>query len=103
MAMGCRRLAVPSFGPSSCGYSPRTLSHRREVPAYFLTEWDFKVIGKLYSFKGDSFGVICSYHLFVKHQLMKRSGSNALPKIGLAGLAAKKIHPVMKGKTTDQE
>ncbi|KAL2489264.1 hypothetical protein Fot_42556 [Forsythia ovata] len=62
-----------------------------------------KVIGDLYSYNGDFSGIIYSDHLFVKHHLMKRLESNALPKIGLAGLAAKKIHPVMKGKTNDHD
>ncbi|KAL2557826.1 hypothetical protein Fot_02565 [Forsythia ovata] len=47
-----------------------------EVPMFFLTERDYKVIGDLYSFKGDFSGIICTDHLFVKHQLMPMGGED---------------------------
>ncbi|KAL2551661.1 hypothetical protein Fot_05568 [Forsythia ovata] len=71
-----------------------------EVSASFLTEKDLAVIGQLYSYRGDFYGVIGSDHLFVKHNLMKKQGSSTLPKIGLA---AKKITPVVKKKSSDNE
>ncbi|KAL2493893.1 Uncharacterized protein Fot_37650 [Forsythia ovata] len=74
-----------------------------EVPSFFLTEKELKVIGDLYSYEENFSGVICSDHLFVKHHLIKRSWSNAFPKIKLAGLAAKNILPVMKEKTIDHD
>ncbi|KAL2553915.1 hypothetical protein Fot_07534 [Forsythia ovata] len=103
---------------------PNTGHVTRKVPTFFLTEKDLAVISWLYSFK-DFYGVIGSDHLFVKHNLMKKQGnrlrlssvlfvyllllvfsktvfcglffgSSALPKIGLAGLATKKIPPVIK-------
>ncbi|KAL2529160.1 hypothetical protein Fot_21761 [Forsythia ovata] len=83
---------------------------------FFLTERDLAVIGWLYSFKEDFYGVIGSDHLFVKHNLMKKQvnvskidfcgyllRSSSLPKIGLASLAAKKIHLVMKKRSFDQD
>ncbi|KAL2553308.1 hypothetical protein Fot_06927 [Forsythia ovata] len=65
-----------------------------EVPSHLLTKKNFAVLSKLYAYKGDFPSIICSDHLFVKHSLMKTQGSNTLPKIGLAGLAAKKIPPM---------
>ncbi|KAL2557643.1 Uncharacterized protein Fot_02382 [Forsythia ovata] len=61
------------------------------------------MIGRLYSYRGDFYKVIGSGHLFMKHNLMKKQGSSTLPKIGLVDLAPKKIHPVVKKRSSDNE
>ncbi|KAL2549510.1 Uncharacterized protein Fot_11040 [Forsythia ovata] len=81
----------------------RTLSHRREVPSFLLTEKDLAVIGKLYSFKEDFYGIVGSDHLYFKHNLMKKQGSSYLPRIGLASLAAKRIPSEIKEKSSDHD
>ncbi|KAL2509110.1 hypothetical protein Fot_05036 [Forsythia ovata] len=73
-----------------------------EVPSHLLMKKDFEVLIKLYAYKGDFSSISCSDHLFVKYGLMKRQGSNILPNIGLAGLAAKKIPPIVRWKEADK-
>ncbi|KAL2501222.1 hypothetical protein Fot_35070 [Forsythia ovata] len=74
----------------------------RKVPNHLLTKRDFEEICKLYAYKGDFSFIICSDHLFVKHGLMKKQGSNNLPKIGLADLAVKKFLTVVREKVRQE-